>query len=150
MDKPDTPTLFITNKAREGYRRAGMAFAKGDNAVSANLFTEDQLAALQADPRLVVKAAPNAAAETSETQGPVDDGGVGAGVTDSGVVLKDKPEEVQEELPDGLARLRELHGSGELELNSSGKPNADVLGVNAKQRDEVWAIFCAEQEQDAE
>ena len=75
-------TLRITNKAREGYRRAGVVFDRGINQMAASSFTEDQLATLEADPHLVVEVLDEAApAETGTTEGPVDDGGVDSPVT---------------------------------------------------------------------
>ena len=75
----NNPTLTIINRARDGYRRAGVVFDKGTNKVSGAAFTADQLALLEADPHLDVRSRP---AETSDkkepAQGPVDGDGVAA------------------------------------------------------------------------
>ena len=123
------PTLRITNNAREGYRRAGVVFVRGINTVAASSFTEDQLAALEADPHLDVAVAGEAEpAEAGQTPGPVDD-----------------------PLVKGMERLLELVAAGELQLNSSGKPDTKALSLSAAQRDQVWSDYQAQQqEQDAE
>ena len=145
-------TLRITNKAREGYRRAGVPFAKGINDVAASAFTKDQLAAIEADPRLQLEVLDDTAAtETGETQGPVADGGVDAGVTKTPAPVTDeKPDAIPEALVEGFNKLKALEASGELELNSSGKPNADVLDVTAAQRDQIWSLIQAQKEKGTE
>ena len=70
-------TLRITNKAREGYRRAGVAFAKGLNDVDASAFNEDQLATIEADPHLSIEVLDAAEpVKTTKAEGAVADGGV--------------------------------------------------------------------------
>jgi hypothetical protein len=55
MDK--TPRLsagqlaIVINRAHDGYRRAGIRFIRGENPLPADV-TEQQLAAIEADPRL--------------------------------------------------------------------------------------------------
>lgn len=46
--------IIVKNRIKEGYRRAGLALAKGDNRFSPESLTPAQLAALHADPRLSV------------------------------------------------------------------------------------------------
>ncbi|UXN35500.1 HI1506-related protein [Avibacterium paragallinarum] len=46
--------IIVKNRIKEGYRRAGLALAKGDNRFSPESLTPAQLAALQADLRLSV------------------------------------------------------------------------------------------------
>lgn len=126
-------TLRITNKAHDGYRRAGVVFDKGINDVAASAFNKDQLAAIEADPRLSITVPDEVTpAETSAPEGAVDHDGV------------DDP------LAKGMETLLALIEADELELNNSGKPNADALGVNAKQRDQIWSDYQAQTEQDAE
>lgn len=77
-------TVRIINHAHDGYRRAGVAFDKGINLVAARAFTADQLAALQADPRLEVAADdPLPADETAVSPGSVAADSLGGGVTDT-------------------------------------------------------------------
>lgn len=47
-------TLIIKNAAHDGYRRAGIALARGDNRHPLENFTEEQITALENDPNLVV------------------------------------------------------------------------------------------------
>lgn len=47
-------TLIIKNSAHDGYRRAGRAFARGDNRLPLEGFTQEQITALENDPHLVV------------------------------------------------------------------------------------------------
>lgn len=63
--------LQIDNLAHEGYRRAGMAFAKGINLVAAAQFNAAELALLNADPRLCVSEPSNKATQASQPQGAV-------------------------------------------------------------------------------
>lgn len=75
------PFLRITNNAREGYRRAGVVFAKGANEMAAAAFNADQLATLEADPHLTVEVLDTVEpGEATEAEGPVVDGGVGDAV----------------------------------------------------------------------
>lgn len=53
-------TLVVINRAHEGYRRAGLAFTKGQNVFSENELTAAQLQAINADPRLAVSVEANA------------------------------------------------------------------------------------------
>ncbi|TID15841.1 hypothetical protein JO83_10510 [Avibacterium paragallinarum] len=46
--------IIVKNRIKEGYRRAGIALAKGDNRFSQEHLTQSQLDALNADPRLSV------------------------------------------------------------------------------------------------
>ena len=119
-------TIAVNNRAHDGYRRAGVAFAKGVNLFEAGYFNKDQLAMLEDDPRLQVGAAEETqVAAPAETEGAVADGGL------------DDP------LAKGMEKLLVLVEEDKLELNSSGKPNADALGVNARQRDEIWEEYKA-------
>lgn len=83
-------TLRVINRAHEGYRRAGIALAKGDNALDASALSAAQLQALCADPRLVVQhgdsanAATAPAANVAQTSGRV-------GTADSAAGVKAKP-----------------------------------------------------------
>lgn len=57
-------TIVIHCSAHNGYRRAGIAFAKGKNEFAATEFTDAQLQAINADPRLVIED-PISSGETS-------------------------------------------------------------------------------------
>ena len=46
--------IIVKNRIKEGYRRAGLVLAKGDNRFEQHTLTQSQLAALNADPRLSV------------------------------------------------------------------------------------------------
>lgn len=65
-------TLRITNKAREGYRRCGVTFARGVNEMSSAAFNKDQLATLNADPHLTVEPVKAAPAQGSVADGDMD------------------------------------------------------------------------------
>ncbi|QSX32619.1 Rho termination factor N-terminal domain-containing protein [Shewanella avicenniae] len=69
--------ITIISVAHDGYRRAGLAFNKGENELDADKVSATQLAAIEKDPRLAVK---GTVVETTATQGAVDTAGVGAGV----------------------------------------------------------------------
>lgn len=74
MAKPANRTkkmLQIDNLAHEGYRRAGVAFAKGINLLPATQFNAAELALLNADPRLCVSKASDKALQASQSQGTV-------------------------------------------------------------------------------
>ncbi len=51
---PKPSAIIVQCLANTGYRRAGMAFKRGDNIVPHNELNDTQLAQLKADPRLVV------------------------------------------------------------------------------------------------
>lgn len=55
-------TIVINCRAHDGYRRAGIAFTKGQNVFSESELTDSQLQAIEGDPRLVVSV------ENNETQ----------------------------------------------------------------------------------
>jgi hypothetical protein len=50
-----SPGILVVRAARDGYRRAGRAWTVVEQTVPASEFTEEQRAALFADPCLVVK-----------------------------------------------------------------------------------------------
>ena len=138
--------LVITNRAHPGYRRAGRAFAMGENPVSAHTFNLTQLASLLADPRLDVVAAIAPVIEPdsvptpdpdSPPPGPLADDGLGADVETPTLDLTGVPEP----LHDGLRKIAALEAEGQLELNSSGKPNSSLLDVSASERDSLWAVW---------
>ncbi|MDW0617364.1 HI1506-related protein [Mannheimia haemolytica] len=52
MDNTQLFSAVVQNKIKDGYRRAGISLAKGENVLPS--ITETQLKQLQADPRLVV------------------------------------------------------------------------------------------------
>ena len=75
--------IFIINRAHEGYRRAGVAFQKGVNELSAGLFTADQLAAIEADPRLSIGSIDPKTDPAKVAPGTLDKAGVGDAVTET-------------------------------------------------------------------
>jgi len=55
IDLPkDGQLITVLSSNREGYRRAGRAWAKGATSVPASDFTSEQIIALKGDSRLVV------------------------------------------------------------------------------------------------
>lgn len=69
--------ITIISVAHDGYRRAGLAFNKGENELDVDKVSATQLAAIEKDPRLAVKAT---VVETTAPQGAVDAGSVGASI----------------------------------------------------------------------
>ena len=123
--------LYIDNHAHEGYRRAGVAFKKGVNALSVNNFSDDQLACIAADPHLSV--AESETSHLSDSSVGMDTNHVGEAVTEHGLI--------NEVIKKGLEKLREHKSAGRLVLNSDGKPATKLLGVSAAERDVIWAAF---------
>ncbi|MBO3701057.1 MAG: hypothetical protein J5W83_00750 [Candidatus Accumulibacter sp.] len=53
--KSGTPTAFAISSRVEGFRRAGRAWSKAPETVPADVLSDEQLAAMQAEPMLVVE-----------------------------------------------------------------------------------------------
>jgi len=114
-------TIVINCRAHDGYRRAGIAFTKGQNVFSDSELTDSQLQAIEGDPRLVVSVETNetqddtsaGTAQTAQTQGSVGAADSADGVkqpditsTIAGVVTDDG---VQKNLDDmTVAELKEI------------------------------------------
>ncbi len=120
--------------AHTGYRRAGMAFSKGENTLKPDSITQTQLAQLKADPRLKVTLAEKALSSSTlneTTGGDQSDGDLG----DSA-------------LPANLVEaIQRLDPSNTEHFTTSGKPTTEALSelmqtkVSAAQRDEAWALI---------
>ncbi|MCR9628873.1 HI1506-related protein [Vibrio antiquarius] len=120
--------------AHTGYRRAGMAFSKGENTLKPDSITQTQLAQLKADPRLKVTLAEDALSGTSlneSTGGNQSDGDLGDST-----------------LPANLVEaIQRLDPSNTEHFTTSGKPTTEALSelmqtkVSAAERDEAWAFI---------
>lgn len=114
-------TLRVVCLAHTGYRRAGLAFEKGDNALDASRLTEAQLAQITADPRLRLEGQGDNT--SSEPTAPVS----------SAPALT---------LAQALAQLQPDNPA---HFTQSGKPKTEALEalvkqpVSAKARDSAWA-----------
>lgn len=76
MDNTQLFSAVVQNKIKDGYRRAGISLAKGENVLPS--ITETQLKQLQADPRLVVTQTEQASLQEGNkglSQHSPDDGG---------------------------------------------------------------------------
>lgn len=133
-------TIVVTCRAHDGYRRAGVGFAKGKNEFEATAFTDAQLQAINADPRLVLsieEAAPASlpgAGDTStvglaQTQGSVGAANSADGVTTTeltgtigGVVTQDGEQKSLADMT--VPELKELAESLEIVgFKSMNKPD---------------------------
>ncbi|WP_417594983.1 HI1506-related protein [Oceanospirillum sp.] len=127
----------------EGYRRAGMAHSKTPVSHPDGTFSKQQLAQLQADPRITITldtpagalSAPEDIADPAgaepETEGVLDDEAL-AGDLMSG-----------DELADLVAHISELD-SKDAELwmtNGAPKTSAMPSGTSADERDAAWAAY---------
>ncbi|EML0278180.1 hypothetical protein D5E85_13100 [Vibrio parahaemolyticus] len=122
--------------AHTGYRRAGMAFSKGENTLKPDSITQTQLAQLKADPRLKVTVAEDALSSTTSnepTGGNQSDGNLGNST-----------------LPANLVEaIKRLDPSNTEHFTTSGKPATEALSelmqtkVSAAERDEAWETFQA-------
>lgn len=120
--------------AHTGYRRAGMAFSKGENTLKPDSITQTQLAQLKADPRLKVTLAEDALSSSpinEPTGGNQSDGDLG----DSA-------------LPANLVEaIQRLDPSNTEHFTTSGKPTTEALSelmqtkVSAAERDEAWEFI---------
>ncbi|HHC6618075.1 TPA: HI1506-related protein [Vibrio parahaemolyticus] len=122
--------------AHTGYRRAGMAFSKGENTLKPDSITQTQLVLLKADPRLKVTVAEDALSSPSfnePTSGNQSDGDLGNST-----------------LPANLVEaIQRLDPSNAEHFTTSGKPTTEALSelmqtkVSASERDEAWETFQA-------
>lgn len=120
--------------AHTGYRRAGMAFSKGENTLKPDSITQTQLAQLKADPRLKVTVAEDALSSSpinEPTGGNQSDGDLGDST-----------------LPANLVEaIQRLDPSNTEHFTTSGKPTTEALSelmqtkVSAAERDEAWEFI---------
>ncbi|MDW3137062.1 HI1506-related protein [Vibrio sp. 1288] len=120
--------------AHTGYRRAGMAFSKGENTLKPDSITQTQLAQLKADPRLKVTLAEDALSSPTSNEP------TGGNQSDSD--LGDSA------LPANLVEaIQRLDPSNTKHFTTSGKPTTEALSelmqtkVSAAQRDEAWELI---------
>lgn len=127
-------SIMVICHAHTGYRRAGMAFSKGENTLKPDSITQTQLAQLKADPRLKVTVAEDALSSSTinePTGGNQSDGDLGNST-----------------LPANLVEaIQRLDPSNTEHFTTSGKPTTEALSelmqtkVSAAQRDEAWAFI---------
>ncbi|MBY6223563.1 HI1506-related protein [Ferrimonas balearica] len=118
-------TMRVVCLAHTGYRRAGLAFEKGDNTLDATGLTEAQLAQITADPRLRLEGQGDSVSAVS-----------GAAISSApALTLAQALAQLQPDNPDHFTQ--------------SGKPKTEALEalvkqpVSAKARDSVWAEYQA-------
>ena len=129
-------TIHIFNRAHTGYRRANIAFDKGDNQL--DNISQTQLAAIEDDPRLMVQ---SSAMFERPKQATVVAQGADA----------NKPNELSAEQSLLVDTIRDLAEQERLELTQSGKVEVACLEAalpaefefNAKDRDIAWAFYQA-------
>ncbi|MGR5271357.1 HI1506-related protein [Vibrio alginolyticus] len=136
-------SIMVICHAHTGYRRAGMAFSKGENTLKPDSVTQTQLAQLKADPRLKVTLAEDAlssAALNEPTGGNQSDGDLGNST-----------------LPANLVEaIQRLDPSNTEHFTTSGKPTTEALSelmqtkVSAAERDEAWAACQANEQQEGQ
>ncbi|MCR9664501.1 HI1506-related protein [Vibrio parahaemolyticus] len=160
--------------AHTGYRRAGMAFSKGENTLKPDSITQTQLAQLKADPRLKVTVAEDALSSTTSnepTGGNQSDGNLGNSTLPANLVtlaekalssstLNETTGGNQSDgdlgdstLPANLVEaIQRLDPSNTDHFTTSGKPATEALSelmqtkVSAAERDEAWETFQASEE----
>ncbi len=131
--------IIVVCSAPTGYWRGGHQFVKGNNEIVVDEFTEEQLARINADPRLQVLQGEDEATKTggnSNPQGPLDESGL-----------------------ERLAKLKliipKLEQGNKAHFTKDGKPQLEELAkhdlkVRGKERDELWAHFTATQDDNGE
>ncbi|MGF1775898.1 HI1506-related protein [Vibrio nomapromontoriensis] len=123
-----TQAITVKNLAHGGYRRAGIAFEKGDNRIEPETITTTQLEMLKQDPRL--KVCDVQASPSGEQSGAVDAGALSHLVTEPLAAL--------------IEAIKQLDPSNNQHFTSSGKPQVDALAervgqkVSASERDAAW------------
>ncbi|WP_417345705.1 HI1506-related protein [Ferrimonas sp.] len=136
-------TILVTCLANSGYRRAGLAFQKGENHLEAAQLSQAQLAAIEGDHRLSIAQA--------DPEGPVVENRLGDGLDSAeGLNLALVEDEL---LRPFVAVIDQLARSGE--LTEGKKPKVDELAFEteddqgkaikvkptAAQRDAAWEVY---------
>ncbi|WKE64338.1 HI1506-related protein [Gallaecimonas kandeliae] len=131
MSKTIVYALVVASLAHDGYRRAGLAFKKGDNTFDGVALSDAQLAALKADTRLAVKKAEplREADQKGRTLEPQLVGSLNGTV--GGVVTLDGEHKTLAELT--LAELRPLAESLDIEGAKTLKKDELVAAIEATQ-----------------
>ncbi|WP_407546546.1 HI1506-related protein [Vibrio parahaemolyticus] len=149
--------LLVKNFAHTGYRRAGVAFKKGDNRLCSVDFTDSQLAMLDKDPRLSVQKL----AATSDTHADVNlQAGPLVGSIPSVSVDSQETGSSKQALDiDAAAQLAvqgamfQLESDNPAHWTKGGKPEINALSailerkVTAAERDDAWNVLNSEEYQ---
>lgn len=130
--------LMVVSRQPNGYRRAGLAFNKGDNPLSLAELSDEQVAAIKADTRLKVF-------ETSmavDSPGSLDIPNSDPSLTSTDTTTASVPLSFAE----AIAKLDKANNE---HFTSSGKPQCSALEalmgqpISAAERDAQWAAFTA-------
>lgn len=136
--------ISVFNSAHSGYRRAGIAFAKGDNVVESP--TEAQIQQIANDKRLVLQGA-SETESTTQTDMVGADNSLQQGVGEPAQITGDGSGEALPEIPPLAEVINTLAIDGTLELTKSGKPEVAQLeevnqtSVSAAERDAAWEYY---------
>lgn len=129
--------LMVVSRQPNGYRRAGLAFNKGDNPLSLAELSDEQVAAIKADTRLKV----------FETSMAVDStGSLDIPNGDPSLTSQDTTAPVPLSFAEAIAKLDKANNE---HFTSSGKPQCSALealmgqAISAAERDAQWAAFTA-------
>lgn len=152
----DTNTsIKIINLAHDGYRRAGLAFTKGEN-VLLNL-DKAQLAQIEVDPRLKLlsKDGGSALADDSQTpSGAVDDMASAAALAPNTAPAALTPVKStnEQDMAQVFEVIASLEPDNKAHFTTNGKPQASELekrlnrSVSASERDAIWLAYQAQEE----
>lgn len=133
----NVPVLMVVSRQPNGYRRAGLAFNKGDNPLPLAELSDEQVAAIKADTRLKV----------FETSMAVDSpGSLDIPNGDPSLTSQDTTAPEPLSFAEAIAKLDKANNE---HFTSSGKPQCSALEaligqpISAAERDAQWAAFTA-------
>ncbi len=133
----NVPVLMVVSRQPNGYRRAGLAFNKGDNHLPLAELSDEQVAAIKADPRFKVV----------ETSMAVDSpGSLDIPNGDTSLTNQDTTAPVLLSFAEAIAKLDKANNE---HFTSGGKPQCSALEalmgqpISAAERDAQWAAFTA-------
>ncbi|WP_299001782.1 HI1506-related protein [uncultured Shewanella sp.] len=137
----------ILNLAHTGYRRAGIAFTKGENALPK--LDKAQLAQIEADPRLKLlsKAGVSALADDSQAQSGALDAGASAAPLTPAESTNEQDDNAQDDSAQVFSAIASLSLDNKDHFTVSGKPQAAELekrlnrSVSASERDAMWQAY---------
>ena len=151
MAKLNLLTAIIISAMHTGYRRANIAFDKGENTVEVD---ESQLAKIEQDINLLVQSAePLEASEDNQTQGNVDNDHVGDGINSEDEIHLDDAlfDNAPPELMHFIINLHLLHQEtplteapkcADLACEFIGEDNkSKMVKPSANQRDAAWTWY---------
>jgi hypothetical protein len=131
----------IISAMHTGYRRAGIAFDKGENNVEIN---EVQYKQIAQDHNLLVQSAEPLHPNTdNDTKGPVDDNNVGGNVNEDGLSLDNTVLDLSTAPPELQPIIAVIHAKN-CESSLTKKPNCDEFGElnpSALSRDLAWEWY---------